>query len=93
MANGNGKYLGLPYLMGRSKKEIFSYLKDKAGKKTSGWKEKLLLVAGKENLVKSVLQAIPTYAISLLLLPKGLCDELIQITRVFGRVREEIKKV
>lgn len=37
----------------------------------------------KEILPKSVLQAIPTYAMSLFLLPKGLCDELMQISRVF----------
>lgn len=59
---GNGKYLGLPYLIGRSKSDIFTYLKEKIWKKTHGWKEKLLSKGGKEILIKSVLQAIPTYA-------------------------------
>lgn len=82
VVNDSGEYLGLPYLVGRSK-EIFSYLKDRARKKTSGWKEQFLSVESKEILVKSVLQAISTYAMSLFLLPKGLCDEITQIVHGF----------
>lgn len=32
-STGGGKYLGFPYLIGRSKAEIFSYLKDRLWKK------------------------------------------------------------
>lgn len=28
ISEGKGKYLGLPYLIGRNKKEIFSYLRE-----------------------------------------------------------------
>lgn len=31
---GKGKHLGLHYLIGRSKKEIFSFVRDRASKKT-----------------------------------------------------------
>ena len=48
------KYLGLPSLVGRSKKNTFNDLKDKLGKKLSGWKKKLLSNAGKEILIKSI---------------------------------------
>ena len=34
------KYLGLPSLVGRSKKQIFNEVKERVGKKLMGWKEK-----------------------------------------------------
>lgn len=39
---GNSTYLGLPSLIGRSKKTVFNYLKDKIWTKISGWSTKLL---------------------------------------------------
>ena len=36
------KYLGLPSLIGRKKKEIFNYIKEKVWRKLQGWKGKLL---------------------------------------------------
>lgn len=60
VSSGAGKYLGLPYLIGHSKTEVFAYLKERVWKKTHGWKEKLLSKRGKEILIKSVLQAIST---------------------------------
>ena len=46
-------YLGLPSLVGRSKNNTFTQLKQKVANKVSGWKEKLLTHAGKEILIKS----------------------------------------
>ena len=48
------KYLGLPSLVGRNKKNTFNSIKDKLRKKLVGWKEKLLSKAGKEVLIKVV---------------------------------------
>ena len=45
-------------------------------KKLQGWKEKLLSQAGKEVLIKSVIQATSTYTMSCFKLPKGLIKEL-----------------
>lgn len=58
------KYLGLPALIGRSRKQILGYVTDNVRRKMSGWKECVLSQAGREVLVKSVAQAIPSYAMS-----------------------------
>lgn len=51
--------------------------------KVSGWKEKILTPAGKEILIKSVAQAVPSCTMSCFLLPKKLCDELTSVVRQF----------
>lgn len=53
-------YLKLPSLVGRSRNNTFTNLKQKVANKVLGWKEKLLTTAGKEILIKSVAQAVPS---------------------------------
>ena len=77
------KYLGLPSIIGRSKKLVFAEIKEKVGKKHVGWKSKLLSVGGKKVLIKAVVQAIPTYTISYFQLPKSLCEVLEKLMRSF----------
>ncbi|XP_038695493.1 uncharacterized protein LOC119992773 [Tripterygium wilfordii] len=75
------RYLGLPAVVGRSRREAFLYILDKMRKKVMSWSHRSLSQAGKEIFVKAVLQAIPTYAMQLFKLPKGLCNEMDQIMR------------
>lgn len=70
------KYLGLPTIIGKSKKAVFAGLKERLWKKLNGWKEKLLSRPGKEVLIKAVAQAIPTYMMSVFKIPDGLLDEM-----------------
>ncbi|XP_045797508.1 uncharacterized protein LOC123891638 [Trifolium pratense] len=70
------KYLGMPIMHGRSKQQIFNYIKEKIWKKLKGWKEKNLSFAGRGTLIKAVAQAIPTYIMSCFLIPKGVCEQL-----------------
>ena len=61
----NERYLGLPVFIGRSRSNVFSYLKDRIWQRIQGWKERLLSRAGKEILIKVVAQAIPVFAMGL----------------------------
>jgi hypothetical protein len=70
------KYLGLPAFVGRSKMRTFAGIHNRVRKKLDGWKEKLLSQAGKEVLIKAVVQSIPTYSMSVFALPKTLCASL-----------------
>lgn len=61
---GDSKYLGLSSLIGRSKKTIFRYLKDRVYQKIQGWNSKLLSRAGKAVMIRNVAQMIPSYTMS-----------------------------
>ncbi|CAN0906205.1 LINE-1 reverse transcriptase homolog [Linum grandiflorum] len=56
------KYLGLPSLIPKSKKDMFKSLEDKLRRKLTGWKSTNLSLAGKEILIKSVATSFPLYA-------------------------------
>ena len=77
------KYLGLPSLVGKNKKASFNYIKERVQRKIQGWKEKLLSQAGREILIKAVVQAIPSYTMSCFKLPLGLCLEIESLVRKF----------
>ena len=48
-----------------------------------GWKKKLLFQAGREVLIKAVIQAIPTYTMSCFKLPKCLVQDIESHIRKF----------
>ena len=77
------KYLGLPALVGKSRVSAFRGIIERVRKKLMDWKLKFLSQAGKEILLKAVIQAIPTYGMSLFLLPKALCIEINSLMRIF----------
>lgn len=72
----HAKYLGLPVIFGRSKKEIFGMVLDRVWKKIKDWKEKVFSSSGKEVLIKFVAQEIPNYIMSDYRLPEGICNEI-----------------
>lgn len=78
-----GRYLGLPSLIGRSKRSIFSFIRNRLWQRIQSWKGKNLTKAGKEILIKSVAQAIPSYCMSAFLLPVSLLDELQKMLNSF----------
>lgn len=66
----SSSYLGLPSLIGKNKKDILGFLKNRVLSKIRSWNHKLLSRAGKEVLIKSVIHALPTYAMSMFFIPK-----------------------
>ncbi|GAA0163037.1 hypothetical protein LIER_43626 [Lithospermum erythrorhizon] len=87
------KYLGLPSTIGRSKKEIFASILERVRAKIEGGQATTLSRAGKEVLIKVVLQAIPCYAMQCFKLPTTLCQELERIMANFwwGSTKEKRK--
>ena len=77
------KYLGLPAVVGRNKRANLNYIKDRVWGKLQGWKEKMLSQARKEVLLKAVVQAIPTFAMSCFRLPISLCQDIEMLIRKF----------
>lgn len=73
------KYSGLPTHLGRSKRQVFTFIHDKILNKLKSWKEKNLSFASRGTLIKAVAQAIPTYVMSGFLLRKKLCTTLERI--------------
>ncbi|KAA3485773.1 reverse transcriptase [Gossypium australe] len=70
------KYLGLPNMVGRKKKQAFQNLVDRIAARIEAWSSRLLSQGGKEIFIKSVLQAIPTYVVSCFLFPKVLYEQI-----------------
>ena len=77
------KYLGLPSLVGRSKRNNFMELKEKLARKLTGWKEKLLSRDDKEILIKAIALAVPTYTMSCFKIFYSICDERTSTVRNF----------
>ncbi|XP_072058188.1 uncharacterized protein [Arachis hypogaea] len=71
-----GKYLGLPAIWGRSQNKALAWIEEKIMNKLEGWKERLLNQAGKEILIKAVIQAMPSYIMNVIKLPKSFCRRI-----------------
>jgi hypothetical protein len=69
-------YLGLPVLVGKSRFQAFQVIKDRVWKRLNNWKLKFLLQAGKEILLKAVIQVITIYSMNVFLLLSTLCKEI-----------------
>ena len=58
------KYLKMPAVVGKNKTTSLNFIKERVWEKLQGWKEKILTQAGKEVLLKAIVQAISTFAMS-----------------------------
>ena len=76
ITEGIETYLGLPMIGGREKKRMFGSIKGKIWSKLHSYQRKLFSQAGKEILLKAVIQAMPTYLMSCFKIPEGQCDEI-----------------
>jgi len=80
---GIESYLGLPCFVGRSRNQAFQFIKEKIWKKLNNWKNVFLSQAGREVLLKAVIQAIPSYCMSIFQLPISLCKDLNSLMQDF----------
>jgi hypothetical protein len=58
------KYLGLPTAVGRSTTEAFEFMSNRIRGLIGTWSGREASCAGREVLLKSVAQAVPTYTMS-----------------------------
>lgn len=75
-ADEYNKYLGLPNMIRRNKASAMGYLRDRMETKIQGWDKKQLSKGGNEIMLKTVIQAIPNYAMSIFLFLKQLCSDM-----------------
>lgn len=78
-----GKYLGVQLILEKAFSEnLCRFLRESA---RSGWKAKLLNMAGRETLIQSTTFALPMYTMQTALLPQKVCvcDELDRMNRNF----------
>ena len=75
--------LGMP--LGAQNKEIavWSEVLARRNKKLASWKSQYLSLGGRLTLVKSVLDALPSYMMSLFPIPKNIVEKINQLRRSF----------
>lgn len=77
------KYLGLPTPEGRMSKGRFQNLQASLTKRLIQWGDGFLAQPGREALIKSVAQALPTYIMGVFKLPYSVWDDLTRMVRNF----------
>ncbi|XP_060969933.1 uncharacterized protein LOC115713710 [Cannabis sativa] len=75
-ADENSFYLGLPCIIGRKKKAILGFLKEKMHKRILSRKGKFLSKAGREVLLKTLAQVFSSYAMPIFILSLETYSEL-----------------
>jgi len=74
------QYIGLPLNLGRIR---MVYIQDRAKGKIAGWQGKLITVAGRKELIRSVVTSLPVYLITAIKPPKKFMKELDKLRRRF----------
>ena len=70
------QYLGLPMVTGKSQVNTFKGVREKIAKRVMRWRGKFISKVGQEILIKTVVQAIPTYTMSIFKIPMNLCNDI-----------------
>ena len=70
------QYLRLPMIAGKSKTNTFKGMREKITNKVTRWKEKFISQVGREILIKTVAQAVPTYTMSIFKILKQICEDI-----------------
>ena len=77
------QYLGLPLTLGRLRMVHLQYIQDRAKDRVAGRQGQLLNVAGRMELVRSVLSSLPVYLLTAVKVPKNFLKELDKLHRRF----------
>ncbi|XP_074346174.1 uncharacterized protein LOC141684940 [Apium graveolens] len=72
----NTMYLGFPNMLGRNKNSLLNFLKSKVEARIQCWDGSVITQGGKEVLIKSVAQTLPSYAMSVFLLPMEVSKDI-----------------
>lgn len=83
------KYLGLPLTLTRTRIVHLQFVLDRIRARLAGWKGKLMTIAGRRVLVRAVLSAVPTFALTVLRMPKKFFKEIDKVRRRFLWAQEE----
>ena len=83
------RYLGLPVTISRLRIVHLQFVLDRIRARLAGWKGRLLSIAGRRVLVRSVLSALPTFALTVLKVPKKILAEVDKIRRRFLWAQDE----
>ncbi|XP_059070959.1 uncharacterized protein LOC131862033 [Cryptomeria japonica] len=88
------KYLGVPLFSGNTKVEVWKELIIRCRQKTEAWRHKWLALPGRIQLIKSVLTAMPIYAMSVFKLPLKVVQALESFFKKFlWEGAKQIKKI
>ena len=71
-----GKYLGLPMVITRTKEQMFGFIKENCQRTMNSRRNKILNRVGKEILMKAITVVMPMYATSCFKLPVKLCRDI-----------------
>ena len=79
----------------KSKVSTFREIQEWVTKRVIGWKEKHISKAGREVLIKTVIQAIPTYSMSMFKFSKKICDDIDSVLLQYwgGRLKMKEKSI
>jgi hypothetical protein len=77
------KYLGLPTGSRRMKGGVFQPIMKRFAKRLNNWSERFMSHGAKDTLIKSVIHALPGYAMSIFKMTVGFCEQYEKLIRDF----------